>query len=79
MGKPIVAYYRVSTREQGKSGLGLEAQQAAVERFAQTEGFKIVAAFTEVETGKGSDALDRRPQLKAAMTAARRHGKALLR
>jgi DNA invertase Pin-like site-specific DNA recombinase len=75
MGKPIVAYYRVSTREQGKSGLGLEAQQAAVERFAQAEGFKIVAAFTEVETGKGADALDRRPQLKAAMAAARRHGK----
>jgi DNA invertase Pin-like site-specific DNA recombinase len=75
MSKPIVAYYRVSTREQGKSGLGLEAQQVAVERFAQAEGFKIVAAFTEVETGKGSDALDRRPQLKAAMIAARRHGK----
>ena len=58
---PIVAYYRVSTAEQGRSGLGLEAQRAAVAAFAKAEGFEIVAEFTEVETGKGADALDRRP------------------
>jgi DNA invertase Pin-like site-specific DNA recombinase len=69
---PIVAYYRVSTDGQGKSGLGLEAQQAAVQRFAEAESFTIVETFVEVETGKGSDALDRRPQLAAAMKAARR-------
>ena len=60
---PLVAYHRVSTANQGRSGLGLEAQRAAVEAFAKAEGFDIVESFTEVETGKGSDALDRRPQL----------------
>ena len=71
--KPMVAYYRVSTREQGRSGLGLDAQRAAVARFAEVEGFEVVAEFTEVETGKGSDALARRPQLVAALDEARRH------
>ena len=75
MSKPLVAYYRVSTREQGRSGLGIDAQRAAVTRFAEAEGFEIVAEFTEIETGKGSDALDRRPQLAAALAEARRHGK----
>src|SRR5271166_692983 len=75
MSKPLVAYYRVSTREQGRSGLGIDAQRAAVARFAETEGFEIVAEHVEVETGKGSDALDRRPQLAAALAEARRHGK----
>ena len=69
---PIVAYYRVSTAKQGRSGLGLEGQRAAVQAFAKTEGFEIAAEFTEVETGKGSDALDRRPELKAALKAAKK-------
>jgi DNA invertase Pin-like site-specific DNA recombinase len=69
---PLVAYYRVSTQKQGRSGLGLEAQRKAVVSFAEAEGFEIVAEFTEVETGKGSDALDRRPQLKAALKAAKK-------
>jgi DNA invertase Pin-like site-specific DNA recombinase len=73
--KPLVAYYRVSTREQGRSGLGLDAQRAAVSRFAATEGFAVAAELTEVETGKGADALDRRPQLNAALAEARRQGK----
>jgi DNA invertase Pin-like site-specific DNA recombinase len=68
----LVAYYRVSTAQQGRSGLGLEAQRAAVQAFAKTEGFEIEAEFTEVETGKGSDALDRRPELKAALKAAKK-------
>ena len=68
---PLVAYYRVSTQKQGRSGLGLEAQRAAVATFANVEGFKIVTAFTEIETGKGSDALDKRPQLNAALAAAK--------
>ena len=75
MSKPNVAYYRVSTAEQGRSGLGLEAQQAAVERFARVEDFEIVAAFTETESGKGAVTLDRRPQLVAALAEAKRRGK----
>ena len=69
---PLIAYYRVSTQKQGRSGLGLEAQRKAVTSFAEAESFEIVAEFTEVETGKGSDALDRRPQLKAALKAAKK-------
>jgi DNA invertase Pin-like site-specific DNA recombinase len=74
--KPLIAYYRVSTREQGRSGLGLDAQRAAVARFAEAEGFEVAAEFTEVETGRGDDALDRRPQLAAALAGARRNGRA---
>ena len=73
--KPLVAYYRVSTTEQGRSGLGLEAQRDAVTRFALTEGYLVVSEFTEVETGKGSDALEKRPKLAAALAEARAHGK----
>ena len=51
-----VAYYRVSTAKQGRSGLGIEAQRAAVARFADAEGYTLIAEFTEVETGKGVDA-----------------------
>ena len=69
--KPLVAYYRVSTERQGRSGLGIEAQRAAVARFAENEELERVAEFTEVETGKGSDALDRRPQLAAALAKAK--------
>jgi DNA invertase Pin-like site-specific DNA recombinase len=50
----------------------LEAQREALGRFAAAEGFEIVQELMEVETGKGADALDRRPQLKAALAAARR-------
>lgn len=70
--KPIVAYIRVSTAQQGKSGLGIEAQRAALVRFAEAEGFDIVGEYVEVETGKGADALDRRPELAAALNAARK-------
>ena len=69
--KPIVAYIRVSTSQQGRSGLGIDAQREALARFASGEGFQIIAEFVEVETGKGSDALDRRPQLAAALAKAR--------
>jgi DNA invertase Pin-like site-specific DNA recombinase len=69
--KPIVAYIRVSTNQQGRSSLGIEAQKEALARFADGEDFEIIAEFVEVETGKGSDALDRRPQLAAALAKAR--------
>lgn len=70
----FVAYYRVSTAKQGRSGLGLEAQREAVERFAQTQGATIVAEHTEVETGKGHDALAKRPKLASALAEARVQG-----
>src|ERR1700749_1622626 len=66
-----VAYLRVSTQRQQRSGLGIEAQRAAVARFAEAEQLTIIAEFVEAETGKGADALDRRPQLAAALAAAR--------
>jgi DNA invertase Pin-like site-specific DNA recombinase len=71
MKKPVVAYIRVSTKGQGKSGLGLDAQRDALARFASVEGFHIVEAFAEVETAKG-DTLARRPQLAAALKVARK-------
>jgi DNA invertase Pin-like site-specific DNA recombinase len=70
--RALVAYVRVSTGRQGRSGLGLEAQREALERFADTEGFRIIREYTEIETGKGADALERRPQLAAALAEARR-------
>ena len=68
----IISYIRVSTSKQGRSGLGLEAQRAACARLAEAEGIEIAAEFVEVETGKGADALERRPQLAAALELARR-------
>src|SRR5215204_981850 len=70
--RPAIAYIRVSTKRQGRSGLGIEAQREAVSRFVEAEGFKIVSEFTEIETGKGADAMELRPQLAAAMENARR-------
>src|SRR5229473_3922766 len=67
-----IAYYRVSTARQGRSGLGIEAQRAAVLRFAESEGINLVGERTEIETGKGADALERRPELAAAFAQARK-------
>jgi DNA invertase Pin-like site-specific DNA recombinase len=69
---PAIAYYRVRTQQQGRSGLGVEAQRSAIARFAQAEGIEIAAEHTEVESGKGADALDRRPELAAALAHARK-------
>ena len=70
--RPAVAYLRVSTHAQGRSGLGLDAQRDAIQRFAENEGFQVDDWFEEVETGKGVDALDRRPMLASALARARR-------
>jgi DNA invertase Pin-like site-specific DNA recombinase len=67
----IISYIRVSTARQGRSGLGLEAQREAIARFSEAEGFELAGEFVEVETGKGADALDRRPQLAAALAEAK--------
>lgn len=72
--KPIVSYLRVSTAAQGRSGLGIEAQREANARFVADHGFELIAEYVEVETGKGADALDRRPQLSAALAKAKRRG-----
>lgn len=69
-----IAYYRVSTQKQGKSGLGLEAQQSRVREFCAHEIVELLNEYTEVETGKGSDALETRPQLRAALKAAKKAG-----
>jgi DNA invertase Pin-like site-specific DNA recombinase len=69
---PIISYLRVSTTRQGQSGLGLEAQRAAIGQFAQAEGFEIIEEYIEVESGKGSDALERRPKLAEGLARARR-------
>jgi DNA invertase Pin-like site-specific DNA recombinase len=64
----IIAYYRVSTKQQGDSGLGLEAQKAAVEAYAKQIGARILASYREVESGKLAD----RPELARALAHARR-------
>lgn len=73
-----VAYVRVSTAAQGRSGLGLEAQRAAIKDFADREGIEVLDWFTEAESGAGSDALEKRPQLAAAIAAAGKRRAAVL-
>jgi DNA invertase Pin-like site-specific DNA recombinase len=70
----VVAYYRVSTAKQGKSGLGLEAQRAAVEAFVQGRSGRIVAEFVEVESGKENA----RPELLKALRTAKVSGARLV-
>jgi DNA invertase Pin-like site-specific DNA recombinase len=70
-----VTYFRVSTARQGRSGLGLEAQRAAVEAFMATNGPRTeIASFTEIESGKDND----RPQLAKALLRCRRENATLL-
>ena len=66
--REAIGYIRVSTARQGRSGLGLEAQQAAIARFAEAEAFALVETFTETESGADDD----RPQLNAAIERARK-------
>jgi DNA invertase Pin-like site-specific DNA recombinase len=65
----FIAYYRVSTQRQGRSGLGIEAQRKSVTDHLNGGTWKLIQEFTEVETGKRND----RPQLAAALAACRKH------
>jgi DNA invertase Pin-like site-specific DNA recombinase len=71
--KPAIAYRRLSkARPGGKPPLGLEAQQAAIDAFCAVEGYAVRGAFSEIETAKGFDALDRRPELAKALALAKK-------
>lgn len=73
-----VAYYRVSTQKQGQSGLGLEAQKSSVLSYLNGGSWELLQEFTEVETGKGADALEKRPQLRAAVEACKKQKATLI-
>lgn len=70
----FIAYYRVSTAKQGKSGLGLEAQREAVRAFLNGGSWTLAGEFTEVESGKRND----RPELAKALQACRVYGARLV-
>src|SRR5258707_9159748 len=69
--KDAIGYLRVSTREQGRSGLGLTAQRYDIEAFGAREGFRIKSWYQDVQTGAGKDALLLRPGLAEALKSAR--------
>lgn len=70
----FITYYRVSTKEQGSSGLGLEAQQAKVNSFLDSKGVKPLETFTEIESGGNGD----RPILEEAIQTCEESGATLL-
>lgn len=74
----VYGYLRVSTQEQGRSGLGLEAQRNTIEQFAKVHGLLILGFVEEVQTGKGNDALTRRPKLAALLKQCKKEKAALI-
>lgn len=70
----FIAYYRVSTDKQGKSGLGLDAQQAAVRAYLNGGQWELVGEFTEIESGKRDDRLE----LAKAIAACKKHKATLI-
>jgi DNA invertase Pin-like site-specific DNA recombinase len=70
----FVAYYRVSTQRQGRSGLGLDAQRSAVRNYLNGGDWTLVSEFTEIESGK----INERPELEKALAACRIHGATLV-
>ncbi len=71
--KPIIGYRRVSTQQQGKSGLGLEAQDDGLQQYAKLTGGKLLRVYTEIETGGRNG----RPELAKAQAHAKRAGAVL--
>src|SRR4051794_31721081 len=71
---PIIGYRRVSTDQQGESGLGLEAQDRNLASYSKTTGGRLLKTYTEVESGKRSD---NRPELQKALAHAKRSGAVL--
>ena len=71
--RSAVGLYRVSTAEQGQSGLGLEAQQASVRSLAAAQGWTLVAEFSDIASGKD----DSRPGFQAALARCRQLGAVL--
>jgi DNA invertase Pin-like site-specific DNA recombinase len=78
MDDTYIAYYRVSTQQQGRSGLGLEAQRNSVSDYLKGTRSELLDEFTEIETGKGANALDKRPQLRAALDFCKKRKATLL-
>lgn len=78
MAQQFVVYLRVSTQRQGASGLGLEAQRSAVAAYLSEGPRTALEELVEVETGKGSNALEKRPQLRLALERCRKTGATLL-
>lgn len=74
MAPNLVSYLRVSTAKQGHSGLGLEAQQAAIEGYAKSLGASVIATYTEIESGKNNT----RPELQKALHRAKVTGSTLV-
>lgn len=74
----VITYFRVSTQKQGASGLGLEAQRQAVAAYLLERDRTVLAEFVEIETGKGANALEKRPELRKALELCRRSGATLL-
>ncbi len=74
----FVAYFRVSTQRQGASGLGIEAQRLAVSRYLAERSQTALGEFVETETGKGANALEKRPQLRSALELCKKTGATLL-
>ena len=72
--KEAIAYYRVSTEKQGISGLGLDAQQVAVQGFAASNGYHVIAEWVEIESGKKN----KRPVLSAALATCKKQQATLL-
>jgi DNA invertase Pin-like site-specific DNA recombinase len=72
MARQLIGYVRVSTAQPDRPGLGLEAQRKAIKQFAAAKGFVLEKTFTERESGKRSDAIERRPQLAKALNEAHR-------
>jgi DNA invertase Pin-like site-specific DNA recombinase len=73
-----IIYTRVSTAEQGKSGLGLQSQLDSVNEFCLKENIEVIGCYQESESGKGFDALDKRPQLAKALAHAKKEGASLV-